>query len=80
VNEHPAPDVSVVGHTDTLGSAASNQSLSLRRAEAVSRMLKPVATRIVAMDIGGQGESNLLVPTADNVNEPRNRRVELTVR
>jgi outer membrane protein OmpA-like peptidoglycan-associated protein len=43
-------------------------------------MLKPVATRIVAMDIGGQGESNLLVPTADNVNEPRNRRVELTVR
>lgn len=80
VRERSAPDVSIIGHTDTLGSAASNQTLSLRRAEAVSRLLKPVASRIVAMDIGGQGESSLLVPTPDNTAEPRNRRVELTVR
>ena len=46
----------------------------------VARMLKPVASRIVAMDIGGMGETSPVVPTADNVSEPRNRRVELTVR
>ncbi|WP_342129313.1 TolC family outer membrane protein [Hydrogenophaga sp. OTU3427] len=80
VRERTSTDVSIVGHTDTLGSAASNQSLSLRRAESVSRMLKPVASRIVAMDIGGMGETSPVVPTADNVSEPRNRRVELTVR
>ena len=32
------------------------------------------------IEVGSHGESNLLVPTADNVNEPRNRRVEVTVR
>jgi len=80
VRQRSAPDVSVVGHTDTLGGAAANMSLSLRRAETVARLLKPVASRIIAMDIGGMGETSLLVPTPDNRAEPRNRRVELTVR
>ena len=80
VRQRSAPDVSVVGHTDTLGGAAANMSLSLRRAETVARLLKPVASRIIAMDIGGQGETQLLVPTPDNRAEPQNRRVELTVR
>lgn len=80
VRQRSAPDVSIVGHTDTLGGAAANMSLSLRRAEAVARMLKPVASRVIAMDIGGQGETQLLVPTPDNRAEPQNRRVELTVR
>ena len=80
VRQRSAPDVSVIGHTDTQGGAAANQSLSLRRAETVARLLKPVASRIIAMDIGGQGETQLLVPTPDNRSEPQNRRVELTVR
>lgn len=80
VRQRAAPDVSIVGHTDTLGGAAANMSLSLRRAESVARMLKPVASRIIAMDIGGLGETSLLVPTPDNRDEPRNRRVDVTVR
>jgi outer membrane protein OmpA-like peptidoglycan-associated protein len=33
-----------------------------------------------SLEITSHGEANLLVPTADNVSEPRNRRVEVTVR
>ena len=80
INERPAPDVTLVGHTDTTGGAPANLRLSLRRAEAVQRMLAPVASRIVAVETQGRGETSLLVPTPDNTNEPRNRRVEITVR
>jgi peptidoglycan-associated lipoprotein len=80
VRSRPAPDLSVIGHTDTVGSAASNETLSLRRAEQVSQMLKAAAAAAIAVDITSHGERNLLVPTPDNTAEPRNRRVEVTVR
>jgi hypothetical protein len=74
-----APQVSVTGYTDTSGSAAHNLELSQRRAEAVTLELVREgvpATNIVTV---GRGEENLLVPTADGVREPRNRRVEIVV-
>lgn len=80
VRSRPAPDISVIGHTDTVGSAASNETLSLRRAEQVSQMLKAATADAINIDITSHGERNLLVPTPDNTPEPRNRRVEVTVR
>jgi outer membrane protein OmpA-like peptidoglycan-associated protein len=80
VNSRPAPDISVIGHTDTVGSAASNEVLSLRRAQQVSQLLKAAAADAINVDITSHGERNLLVQTPDNTPEPRNRRVEVTVR
>jgi hypothetical protein len=71
--------ITATGHTDTSGSAEYNLGLSQRRAEAVADELVRLgvpATDIVTM---GQGEEDLLVPTADGVREPRNRRVEILV-
>jgi len=80
VSQRPVPDVVVVGHTDTLGTDALNDTLALERAETIraalaSRGIAP--ENIVAI---GRGKRELLVPTADNVAEPRNRRVEIIVR
>jgi hypothetical protein len=71
--------ISVTGHTDTAGSAAYNLKLSEQRAAAVAAELERngvPATDIVAI---GKGEEDLLVPTADGVREPLNRRVEILV-
>jgi outer membrane protein OmpA-like peptidoglycan-associated protein len=76
----PAPDIVVIGHTDTVGSVVFNDKLSLARAERLREMLVTLgipAERILAT---GRGERELLVPTEDNTSEPRNRRVEISVR
>ena len=71
--------ITATGHTDTSGSAAYNLELSQRRAEAVASEL--VRQGVPATDIVtiGRGEEDLLVPTADGVREPRNRRVEIVI-
>ena len=71
--------ITATGHTDTSGSAEYNLELSQRRAEAVADEL--VRQGVPATDIAtvGRGEEDLLVPTADGVREPRNRRVEILV-
>ncbi len=74
-----AAQIEVIGHTDTTGSAEYNLELSQRRAERVADEL--IRQGIPATDIAtiGRGEEDLLVPTADGVNEPANRRVEIIV-
>jgi hypothetical protein len=71
--------IKVTGHTDTVGSAAYNLALSERRAARVADEL--IRRGVPATDIVtvGRGEEDLLVPTADGVAEPRNRRVEIVV-
>jgi outer membrane protein OmpA-like peptidoglycan-associated protein len=69
--------IAVNGYTDLSGTAAYNQGLSVRRAKAVAAEL--VKDGVPAKEIGiqGFGESNPLVPTAQGVREPQNRRVEI---
>jgi outer membrane protein OmpA-like peptidoglycan-associated protein len=66
--------ISVTGHTDTVGSAEFNQRLSERRADTVRQAL--IAAGVPANEITarGVGKTELAVPTADGVKEPRNRR------
>jgi outer membrane protein OmpA-like peptidoglycan-associated protein len=72
--------VSVVGHTDRVGSAATNARLAQERAERVRNILISEDIDGWILEVSSHGESNPLVPTADEVAEPRNRRVEVTVR
>jgi outer membrane protein OmpA-like peptidoglycan-associated protein len=76
----PAPEIVVIGHTDAVGSAAFNDALSLQRAERVRAELARLGIPPERIAVAGRGKRELLVPTADGVPEPRNRRVEVTVR
>jgi outer membrane protein OmpA-like peptidoglycan-associated protein len=80
VKNYPVPEVVVIGHTDTTGTPQSNAELGLRRANAVRALLVQAGLDMAAIDVRSHGEAELLVPTADGVFEPRNRRVEVTVR
>ena len=66
--------ITVVGHTDTSGSAAYNQRLSLRRANVVVEALVDMGARRPAIHASGVGETDLAVPTPDGVKEAKNRR------
>jgi len=80
VKNRPAPDVMVIGHTDTTGAARTNYELGLKRANMVCALLLTAGLESSMIDVVSHGEADPLVKTADNVNEPRNRRVEITVR
>ncbi len=68
----------IEGHTDSVGSKDDNRALSARRAAAVVDYLthkyRIAPTRLQSV---GKGEDDLLVPTGDEVPEPRNRRVRV---
>jgi OOP family OmpA-OmpF porin len=70
----------VNGYTDTSGTPAYNQRLSVRRAQAVAAELVRDGVPRNAISIQGFGETHLLVPTGPNVREPQNRRVEIIIR
>jgi hypothetical protein len=71
--------ITATGHADTSGSAEYNLGLSQRRAEAVANELIRLGVPATDIVTVGRGEEDLLVPTADGVREPRNRRVEIVV-
>jgi hypothetical protein len=74
-----AHSVAVSGHTDTTGPAAYNLDLSKRRAAAVSAELQRNGVPAGAIAALGYGETNLPVPTAQNVAERRNRSVDIAI-
>lgn len=75
-----ALEVSIVGHSDTVGSADVNARVSLERARWVEQRLRALGAQVLLLEVASHGESNLLVPTPDETVEPRNRRVEITLR
>ncbi|MGH8705474.1 MAG: OmpA family protein, partial [Burkholderiales bacterium] len=75
LRQRPVPDVLVIGHTDTVGAADANDRLSLQRAERMKGFLVGIGIPADRIQTAGRGKRELLVPTADNTAEPRNRRV-----
>jgi outer membrane protein OmpA-like peptidoglycan-associated protein len=71
--------ITATGHTDTSGPESYNMALSLRRANAVKDALVREGVPAQAISVIGMGEKGLLVPTADGVREPQNRRVEIVI-
>ena len=80
IKQRPVYEIEVIGFTDTLGDLRYNQTLSLARAAAIRGALVRDGLDRNAISIAGRGKHELLVPTADQTPEPRNRRVEITVR
>jgi outer membrane protein OmpA-like peptidoglycan-associated protein len=80
VRGRPVPEVVVVGHTDTTGSPASNFDLGLKRATMVRALLVEAGLDPASVEVASHGEAELLVQTGDDTYEPRNRRVEITIR
>lgn len=77
----PGVDVSIIGHSDTLGKAEANAALALKRAQAIADLLKEKGLiKATALSVESHGEANLLVKTPDETAEPRNRRVEVSIR
>ena len=80
IARRPGAEVQITGHTDTVGKDSDNDTLSRKRAAdildaLIAQGLEPKISRAV-----GRGKRELLVQTPDNTAEPRNRRVEVTVR
>jgi outer membrane protein OmpA-like peptidoglycan-associated protein len=71
--------ITLTGHTDRSGSEQYNQALSVRRGEAVKAAMIRGGIPANAIVVIGRGESAPLVPTADGVREPQNRRVEIVI-
>lgn len=80
LGRRPAPEMTVVGHTDRVGSVEANDRLSLQRAETMRKLLIEQGVSASAIEVAGRGEREPLIPTADEVAEARNRRVEIGVR
>lgn len=77
---YPGVEILVVGHTDTKGSGDGNDALSLRRAQQVRDLLVQQGLPANHIEAVGRGERELAVATGDEVDEPRNRRVEIQLR
>jgi len=80
IRDRHSVDTSVVGHTDTVGTNEYNVQLSRKRAEIIARQLIKDGVDPAILEVSSHGERNPLIPTKDGVFEPRNRRVEVTVR
>lgn len=76
----PVPEVAVVGHTDTMGEPKANIALGLKRAMTVRNILLQAGLSASTVAVSSHGEADPIVKTRDKTPEPRNRRVEISVR
>lgn len=73
-------EIIVMGHTDRVGSLEANDALSLQRAQTIRELLVAQGFKPDLVEAVGRGERAPLVPTEDEVAEPKNRRAEILVR
>lgn len=73
-------EISIIGHTDTEADGEYNLTLALQRATRVKDKLLAVGAPRDLLEVTSHGENDPMIPTADNVSEPRNRRVEVFIR
>jgi outer membrane protein OmpA-like peptidoglycan-associated protein len=79
LNENPATTVRIVGHTDSTGSDAINDPLSVNRAASTRNYLTGhgVAAQRIAID--GRGSREPIADNSTDAGRAKNRRVEIFV-
>lgn len=79
LQRYPNSSLTIVGHTDSVGTDSYNQSLSERRARSASAYLQSkgiAASRITAL---GRGESEPIASNSTEAGRQQNRRVEVAI-
>ncbi len=69
--------IGIYGHTDSTGSDAANNRIALERAQTIEALLRSHISPIDDVHVQSLGSREPLIPTPPNVDEPRNRRVEI---
>lgn len=80
IQERIPCDINIIGHADRTGSKEYNIELSLKRAREIHHWLLEQDLDVSNIFVESYGEEDPLIPTADNVPELRNRRVEILIR
>lgn len=80
IKRRTAVDISVIGHSDTVGDDQTNTRLSMERAQSIATLFTEAIPDASKITVDSHGEKNLVVPTPDNTDEPKNRCVEVYVR
>ena len=79
LKQNPDTDLLIVGHTDDVGSDAFNQTLSEKRASAVSSYLASLNVGYSRLKTQGRGESQPTVSNSTEDSRSQNRRVEIAI-
>ncbi len=77
--KYPEDRIRIEGHTDSRGTGPYNEALSLRRAEAVSRVLLSRGVEPRQIMVLGRGETEPVAPNGTPDGRSANRRVELHI-
>jgi outer membrane protein OmpA-like peptidoglycan-associated protein len=79
LNTYPDRDVLIEGHTDNVGSAQFNQTLSLQRAESVRRYLTDHGVQDRRLTVSGLGLERPVAGNETAMGRQQNRRVEVVI-
>ena len=76
---NPDTEILLVGHTDSVGTDAYNEDLSLRRARMASSYLTGLGVGPARLRTAGRGEMEPIASNDDDAGRSRNRRVEIAI-
>ena len=79
LSENPNVNILISGHTDNVGSAAYNQTLSLQRAKSVQQFLVNAGLHPGRVLVEGKGDKEPMVPNTSAENQALNRRITIKV-
>ena len=79
LKQYPDRSIAGEGHTDSVGSDAYNEGLSLRRADSVAHYLEREGVPSSRIDASGFGEGRPVAPNDNEAGRQQNRRVEIVV-
>jgi outer membrane protein OmpA-like peptidoglycan-associated protein len=80
IHKRGSTDIVISGHTDTVGAKEYNYKLALDRAKVLYGIMVANGAVPANINVTSHGEGNPLIKTADEVAEPRNRRVEEVIK